>query len=117
MTRKQVYNTKHFKQTRRDLRKDSTVEEKILWEKIRNSKLGVKFKRQESIGNFIVDFYCPSKKLVIEIDGVQHKDNVDYDRERTGCLNDLGVKVLRFWNREVNNDIEKVLEKIKFELD
>lgn len=101
---------------RRDLRNNPTPEENILWQQIRNSKLGFKFRRQHSIGNFIVDFYCPVKKLIIEIDGGQHLDKKEYDKERSNYLESLGFKVIRFWNDEVNNDIDKVIEKIRIEL-
>jgi len=101
---------------RRELRNNPTPEENILWQQIRNSKLGFKFRRQHSIGNFIVDFYCPVKKLIIEIDGGQHLDKKEYDKERSNYLESLGFKVIRFWNDEVNKDIDKVIEKIRMEL-
>lgn len=110
--RKIIYNKQYFKDARRDLRKESTDEEEMFWFEVRNSKLGLRFKRQESIGRYIVDFYCPKKKLAIEIDGLQHKNNAEYDEERTRYLNNYGIKVLRFWNEEVNSDITKVMEKV-----
>ena len=101
---------------RRDLRNNPTREEDVLWQQIRNSKLGYKFRRQHSIGNFIADFYCPSKKIIIEIDGGQHLDKKEYDRERSDYLESLGFKVIRFWNEEINSEINEVIEKIKKEL-
>ena len=101
---------------RRDLRNNPTREEDALWQQIRNSKLGYKFRRQHSIGNFIADFYCPAKKLIIEIDGGQHLDKKEYDRERSDYLESLGFKVIRFWNDEINSEINEVIEKIKKEL-
>jgi very-short-patch-repair endonuclease len=110
--RKPIYNKQYFKDARRDLRKDSTHEEERFWFEVRNSKLGFRFKRQESIGIYIVDFYCPKKKLAIEIDGSQHNENIEYDEERTRYLNSYGIKVLRFWNEEINSDIDKVIDKV-----
>ena len=101
---------------RRDLRNNPTPEEDILWQSLRSSKSGFKFRRQHSIGNFIVDFYCPAKKLIIEIDGGQHLDKKEYDKERSNYLESLGFKVIRFWNEEVNKEMDSVIEKIKKEL-
>ena len=77
---------------------------------------GYKFHRQHSIGNFIADFYCPTRKLIIELDGSQHLDNQEYDKERTEYFESLGIKVIRFWNNEINNNLNGVLMKIKEEL-
>ncbi|MFA6586279.1 MAG: endonuclease domain-containing protein [Candidatus Paceibacterota bacterium] len=100
---------------RRELRKKQTKQEEILWQCIRNRKLGVKFKRQYSIGGYVLDFYCPEIKLAIEIDGIQHskKEEVLYDQERTEYLEILGCKVLRFKNLELENNLGKVLLRIK----
>ena len=92
-----------------------TPQEIILWSRLRrNQIMGYKFRRQHSIGNYIVDFYCPEKKLIIEIDGLQHKREKDlrYDAKRTGYFNSLGIKVLRFWNNEVLTNLEGVLDTI-----
>ncbi len=75
----QVHNLNYLKQVRRDLRKNSTPQEIILWQQLRKQNLGYVFKRQESMGNFIIDFYCPAKKLAIEVDGSQHLDNKEAD--------------------------------------
>jgi len=77
-----IYNIKKFFDRRKDLRNNSTPQEDILWSKLKHSQLGFKFRRQHSIGGYIVDFYCPSKKLVIEIDGPAHllKENREYDK-------------------------------------
>lgn len=99
------------------LRRNQTPQEIILWSKLRRGNLGLKFKRQYSVGPYILDFYCPQKKLAIEIDGSQHLDNKDYDRERTNYLNFLNIKVLRFWNNEINANINGVILKIVSELD
>ncbi len=97
------------------MRRPLTPQEKILWEHLRNRKLGMKFRRQHSIGPYIADFYSRESMLVVEIDGNQHKDKNAkiYDSDRTSYFNELGIKVLRFWNGEVETDIEKMLAKIK----
>jgi very-short-patch-repair endonuclease len=93
-----------------------TEEEVILWSVLKNNKWGYKFRRQHSIGNFVPDFFCPLKRLVIELDGSQHLDNVEHDKERTEYLEDLGIKVIRFWNNEIKNNLNGVLIKIEEEL-
>ena len=100
---------------RRELRKNQTKQEEVLWKHIRNRKLGFKFKRQYSIGGYILDFYCPECKLVIELDGNQHleKENFLYDKDRTDFLKVLDCKVLRIRNQELEENLEKVLLKIK----
>jgi very-short-patch-repair endonuclease len=100
----------------RELRQSSTKAEKILWEYLRNRKLdGLKFRRQHPIDKFIADFYCHEKKLVVELDGAVHDDkmNAQYDEARTYELKGSGIKVIRFRNSEVENDIVVVLKKIK----
>ncbi len=99
------------------LRKSQTKEESLLWANLRNSKLGFKIKRQYSVGPYVLDFYCPAKKLAIEIDGVQHLQNKEYDKLRSDYLSVFGIRVIRFWNNEVNQDIDLVLSKIKLELE
>jgi len=103
---------------RRELRGSMTKPEIILWQHLKNKGIGYKFIRQYGIGSFVVDFYCPSKKLVIELDGSQHSEEQDkvYDQERTKFINSKNIKVLRFWNNEVFSNINGVLEKILLEL-
>jgi len=84
-----------------------------LWSRIKNKQLGYKFRRQHSIGNYIVDFYCSDKKIIVELDGGQHNDEKEYDDKRTRYLNSLGLNVLRFWDNEVNGNLNGVLEKIQ----
>ena len=112
-----INNLKIYKGRRRELRNSATPQEIILWSKISNSQLGFKFRRQHSIGNYIVDFYCPEAKLVIEIDGSEHLKQADYDNERTEYLLSTGCKVLRFWNNEINKNLEEVIMKIEEELE
>jgi 5-methyltetrahydrofolate--homocysteine methyltransferase/ATP-dependent helicase HrpA len=102
----------------RYLRKEETKAEKILWQKLRNNKLGIKFRRQHPLDMFIIDFYAPLIKLTIELDGSIHnlKENKEYDKERRLYLESKNIKVLRFWNSEIEKDLEKVLQKIKAEI-
>ena len=111
-----VNNLNQLLNARRDLRNNATDEEEILWLRLRNSNIGFKFRRQHSIGNFIVDFYCPLKKLAIEIDGKQHLNNKDHDKERSEYLENLGIKIIRFWNNDINKNFDNVIGKIKEEL-
>lgn len=111
-----VHNLKYFIKARQELRKNITPQELLLWKYLRRKNFNYKFKRQHSIGNFIVDFYCPTKKLIIEIDGGQHLDNQEADQERTWYFESLGLKVIRFWNNEVNKNITGVMMKIEEEL-
>ena len=98
------------------LRKSQTPQEIILWDKLRNNQLGFKFKRQYSVGPYVLDFYCPIKKLAIEIDGLQHIQDKAYDIERSNYLSIFGIRVIRFWNNEININIDEVILKIMAEL-
>lgn len=107
--------SKTTKPLARELRKNETEAEKLLWSRIRRKQiLDVQFKRQKPIGNYIVDFYGVEAKLVIELDGSQHFEPqaVAYDLERTKFLESLGVKVIRFDNAQVFNELENVLTVI-----
>ncbi len=108
-----IHNDPKLKLRRKDLRNSATKEEKFLWLNLRNNKLGYKFTRQYSFGPYIFDFYCTKAKLAIELDGLQHKNNKEYDKERDSFAEMQGITVLRFWNSEVINDIENVIKKIK----
>jgi very-short-patch-repair endonuclease len=94
------------------LRKESTPAERKLWSRLRNDQLGVAFRRQHAIGNYIPDFCSPKAKLVIELDGSQHLEQQEYDLERTQYLESQGYKVLRFWNNQVMNDMDGVIRAI-----
>jgi very-short-patch-repair endonuclease len=111
-----THNHPILKSRRTELRKNQTPQEVFLWARLRRSQLGFKFKRQHSIGPYILDFYCPDKKLAIEIDGSQHLENKEYDNERNNYLLVLEIKTLRFWNNEVNKNMAGVLQKITNEL-
>lgn len=101
----------------KEMRKNPTEAEDFLWQNLRNKQLDYKIRRQHLIDDFIVDFVCLSKGLVIEVDGGIHLSQKEKDENRTMILNQKGFKVIRFSNEEVLNSIEKVLEKIKIELD
>lgn len=92
----------------KELRKDMTPDEKTLWQLLRANR----FRRQQIILGFIVDFYCHASDLVIEIDGPIHKKHREADTERDKALHTLGLKVLRIQNEEIHSDLENVLERI-----
>ena len=106
----------------RDLRRNSTQAENIFWEAVRNRRFcNKKFYRQFPIyfdfagkeSFFVADFYCHEERLVIELDGLIHQYRLEEDKDRTEIIKYLGIKVLRFKNEEVINDLSKVLEEIK----
>ena len=91
-----------------------TDAEKRLWHYLRASRfLNLKFKRQKPIGAYIVDFVCVEQKLIIEVDGGQHAEDVAYDDRRTNFLRGEGYQVLRFWNNQVQEEIDSVLKAIR----
>ncbi len=88
------------------LRKNQTDAERVMWNQLRNRQvLDYKFRRQQIIGPYIADFLCLEPKLVIEIDGGQHSDTLEYDETRSKYLRQLGYPVLRFWNQDVLIDL------------
>ena len=100
----------------RDLRKNMTPQERKMWNILRNHQFyGFEIRRQYPISDYIVDFICRSKKIIIEIDGGQHNedDNKNYDLERTKFLESLGYKVIRFWNNDIDNNIEGVYKEMQ----
>jgi len=108
MPRKQRSNPK-TKHQAIELRKESTPTESKLWARIRNDQLGVTFRRQHAVGNYIPDFCSPKAKLIIELDRSQHLEQEVYDQERTKYLESFGYKVVRFWNNDVMNNIDRVI--------
>ncbi|AMP90628.1 endonuclease domain-containing protein [Legionella pneumophila] len=97
----------------KSLRQRSTDAEKCLWYCLRAHRLkGYKFKRQVPIGNYIVDFVCIQRKLIVELDGGQHLLNIEYDQDRSAYFSSLGYKVLRFWNDDVLLRTGDALESI-----
>jgi very-short-patch-repair endonuclease len=108
------YN-KSIKQLSRNPRRNMTDAEKLLWSKIRGKQLkGFQFYRQKIIGNYIADFYCPKKKLVIEVDGGQHysDDGKEKDCMRDDYMASVGINVMRFSDRDVLKNLDAVLEEI-----
>ena len=97
------------------LRRDMTLTEKLIWEKVSNKQLGVRIRRQHPIWKFVADFYCHEVKLVIEIDGGIHlrSENIEYDISRDIILKDFQIEILRFSNDEVIKETSHVIEKIK----
>lgn len=97
----------------RRFRKEMTPAERELWKVLRNRNLGgYKFRRQKRIGSYIVDFYCPKCKLVIEVDGAVHINMVGDDTMRTAWLEEQGYRVIRFNNNQVLREIEAVARRI-----
>lgn len=100
----------------KSLRSHQTDAELQLWYHLRAHRfMGLKFKRQKPIGAYIVDFVCIEQKLIIELDGGQHAENVGYDERRTRFLESEGYQVLRFWNNQVLQEMDSVLEVIRIE--
>ena len=98
-----------YKIKAKELRKNPTDAEKTLWKHLRLRQMGGhKFRRQQPLGQYIVDFACLEKKLIIEVDGGEHSEQVTYDSERDRWLETQGFRVLRFWNNQVLTEIEVV---------
>lgn len=113
-------NRKYLKAYRKELRNNSTKAESQLWKALQKKRLeGRKFRRQHSLGNYIVDFYCPKEQLIVELDGQVHHNfvNEEYDSKRTKYLESLGFKVLCFENYLVFEQLDMVLEAIKIEFE
>lgn len=106
----------NIKQNARNLRKNMTNQERKFWQIIRNRQFhGYRFLRQYAMGKYIVDFICREKNIIIELDGGQHNEerNIIYDKERTDYLRSKGYKVIRFWNNDIDNNIEGVYLELK----
>lgn len=101
----------------RQLRREMTPAEKLLWSRLRNRRLdGFKFKSQVWLGPFIADFCCWEAQLIVEVDGSQHAEQIGYDHARSAHLDKSGYFVLRFWNNEVLANLDSVLTAIRAEL-
>ena len=108
-----IINDPSFKPRRRTLRRKQTDAENKLWQRLRNKQVhGLKVYRQYSAGSYILDFYCPQRCLVIELDGSQHLAAKEYDEGRTSYLQRLGMSVIRFWDHEVLQELDVVMEVI-----
>ena len=114
MTQK-IFNKIEYKQRRQTLRNNMTEPEKRLWGILRNHQLGVKFRRQHGIGHYIVDFYCPELKLIIEVDGESHffEDAQAYDKIRDKFMLELGLTTIRITNTEIMQNIDGVCEYLQ----
>ena len=114
-----IFNRQDNKEKRRKLRKSQTDAERVLWHQLRNKQMGgYKFFRQYGIGSYITDFYCPSLKVVIEVDGGQHygEEGMASDRQREEFFKRAGIRVLRFSNLDVLKNMEGVFESIQKQL-
>jgi very-short-patch-repair endonuclease len=110
-----LYNQADESEKRRSLRSNMPRAEVLVWQQLRKRQVeGYKFRRQYGVDVFVLDFYCPELKLVIEIDGVSHLqgDAPEYDRARQAFLESLGMVVIRFMNRQVYGDLDGVIEAI-----
>jgi very-short-patch-repair endonuclease len=95
------------------MRREPALAEKFLWHYLRNRQLAnLKFRRQAAIGNYIADFYCADRRVIIELDGISHLDRAEHDEQRTGWMNARNPRVVRFGNDEVFEKIEGVLLSI-----
>lgn len=111
-----IYNQEST-QKARTLRKQQTDTERFLWSKIRGRQIaGCKFYRQFPIGKYILDFYCPLKKLAIELDGSQHMQQTNLDKVRSNYLQQQKITIIRFWDNEVLKNIDGVLITIQQKL-
>ena len=110
-----IFNKQSEKSKRQILRKDMPRAEVLLWMRLKGKQLGgLKFRRQYSVGKYVVDFYCAFEHLVIEVDGETHLGETAeaYDRERQRIIEQLGLRVIRVWNTDVYQNIDGVLEHI-----
>jgi very-short-patch-repair endonuclease len=114
--RPRAHNRKFSLTRRRELRSNLTRAEALLWLNLKNSSLdGKKFRRQHGIGPYIVDFYCPECRVIVELDGAVHEDVLRQERDvlRTEFLESRGLRIVRFENKAVIEDVEMVLETIR----
>ena len=109
-----IFNNRKQKPLRQKLRQESPLAERLLWPHLRNGKMGVKFRRQVSIGSYVVDFYCPALKLAIEVDGASHAgaDAQEYDAQRQSEIEALGVRFVRVANEDLYRDAPQVAAAI-----
>lgn len=114
-----LYNDPSAKERRRELRKNPTDAERKVWSILKGGQLGVRFFRQYSVGSYVLDFYCPARRLAVEVDGGQHGEEMhrQHDSARTAYLAQQDIRVLRFWNDEALRNIEGVWQKIKETID
>jgi very-short-patch-repair endonuclease len=106
-------STKTVEQAARTMRREPTAAEEMLWSALRKNQVaGLKFRQQHPVGRFVLDFYCPSCKLAVEVDGDIHDEQPERDAERTKVLERYGYHVLRFRNEQVLRELPKVVQEI-----
>ena len=104
----------------KELRRNMTPQERKLWKILRNHQFyGLEIRRQYPIDKYVVDFICRSKKIIIEIDGGQHntEESIEYDKKRSADLGNLGYKVIRFWNNDIDKNLDGVYKILQQEFD
>ncbi|SNS11143.1 Very-short-patch-repair endonuclease [Noviherbaspirillum humi] len=101
-----------LKPAARSLRSNMTDAERLLWQRLRSNQLGARFRRQHPFQHYMLDFVCLEHKLVVEADGSQHMEAAAYDTQRTQTLQAAGFRLLRFWNHDILNQTEAVMEAI-----
>ena len=94
----------------RELRKEASLPERILWSYLKDKQLGPKFRRQQPIGDYYVDFFCPELKLILEVDGANHDFKIEYDNRRISYLKEKSYKVVRLEAKSILKDLNAVLE-------
>ena len=108
-----IANSSEFRERRKNLRNNSTPAEAVLWRSLKGrGARGYKFRRQQSIGPYILDFYCPELRLCIELDGSSHDLKFDFDQRRSGFLHEQGIRVVRFENNLVRADVDGIVAEI-----
>ncbi len=112
-----MFHSREYKELRKELRNKATPAKRLLWQHLRNRQLlGYKFRRQQGIGRYVVDFYCPKLRLAIEVDGNIHSeaDVREYDEQRTAFFMSCWIHVVRFTNTNVIENFEEVLEELRW---
>ena len=114
----QIFNRHDLKEKRQQLRNETTLPECLLWQSLRGERSGVKFRRQHSVGHYILDFYCPALRLAVELDGYSHDfDQAQVsDAQRTEFLETSGIMVIRVQNRDVLQNLEGVVKWIELKV-
>ena len=109
-----IFNKKSEKEKRRKLRNNPTYSEKVIWLSLRKKQIhGVRFLRQYSVNNFVIDFYAPKIKLAIEVDGSSHIGKEEYDSSRQRYIESLGIKVIRFSDEQIYGNVNNVVKEIE----
>ena len=109
------HNQLQSESDRKRLRSNQTFAEKVFWEAVRGKELGVRFRRQHGVGSFTLDFYCSELRLAIELDGEYHLEKTAqlHDEQRTKFLSEFSISVLRFSNKEILEDLDRVIKHLK----